>query len=79
MRVPFDRVFIVFSGKIIPLEPVKIGDVTIAGSMVVPPSCLLLGVQIGKLIGCDLEVRREANVTIIQGFYLDNTLPQLAD
>ena len=75
MRVPFDRVFTVVDGQIIPHMHVRIGNVTNAVGVPIPAELRVGGAEIDALIGQDLDVDREGGIIVINGFYL----PGIAD
>jgi hypothetical protein len=70
MRVPFDRVFTIVDGQIIPQMHVRIGNVTNAIGVPVPAELRVGGTEIDALIGQDLDVDREGGIIVINGFYL---------
>ena len=72
MRVPFNRVFTVVDGQIVPQMHIRIGSVTNAIGVPVPAELRVGGTEIDALIGYDLDVDREDGIIVIKGFYLSN-------
>jgi len=71
MRVPFSQVFDTTGGRISPRVPVRIGTATIGpGASLAASGVLVSGVDLGSLIGHDLEVEQDASgVVTIKGHY----------
>ena len=67
--MPFDRIFMIHDGQIIPLVHVSIGNVAFATGVPIPPPLALEGVEIKDFAGHDLEIEREDGLTVIKGVF----------
>jgi hypothetical protein len=73
MRMPFDRIFMIVEGQIIPLVHVSIGNVAFAAGVPIPPPLTLEGVEMKDFAGHDLEIEREDGLTVIKGLFRGST------
>jgi hypothetical protein len=71
MRIPFNSIFKVIDGRIIPLVHVAIGNVAVATGTAIPPTLTISGIEIRSLTDCDLAVRVEVGIIEVQDFYRD--------
>ena len=69
MRVPFSEVFDTTGGRIRPKVSVKIGIATMSPSGSMSPSAIVSGVNLGALVGHDLEVEQDGQVLVLKGNY----------
>jgi hypothetical protein len=79
MRVPYDQIFSVVEGRIAPVMPIRIGQMTNDVGVPVPPELRVDGIELAALIGYDLEVEQEDGLVVIKGFYSPNTQDDLTD
>jgi hypothetical protein len=75
MRIPFDSIFIVIDGRIIPLVHVAVGNVAVASGTFIPSNLTISGIEIGRLTNYDLAVKVEVGIMVIHGFYRDQPTP----
>jgi hypothetical protein len=79
MRVPYEQIFSVVEGRIAPLLPILIGNVTNDAGIPVPPELRLDGVELAALIGYDLEVEQIDGLVVVKGFYPPDTQEDLTE
>ena len=79
MRVPYDQIFAVVDGRIAPLLPIRIGNMTNDVGIPVPPELRVDGIEIAALIGYDLEVEQEDGLVVIKGFHSPDTQDDLTE
>jgi pyridoxal biosynthesis lyase PdxS len=69
MRVPFDSIFTLVEGRVVPHIHIAIGNVATAAGTPLSLTLVISGVQLGNLIDCDLAVEPADGVMEISGFY----------
>ena len=76
MRVPFNSVFKLIDGRLIPQSHIAIGNITIASGVSLSPGLLVSGNKIRTLTNSDLAIEDAAGIVVILGFYTGNDLPE---
>jgi len=79
MRVPYDQIFAVVDGRIAPLLPIRIGNMTNDVGIPVPPELRVDGIEVAALIGYDLEAEQEDGLLVIKGFHSPATQDDLTE
>jgi hypothetical protein len=69
MQVPFNSVFTLIDGRIIPKTHVAIGNVTMAAGTPILPILPIAGTWIGTITDCDLSVEDEDGIIVVVGYY----------
>ena len=72
MRVPFNSVFTLIDGRIIPKNHAAFGSVTMAAGTSILPILPIAGTQIGTITDCDLSVEDEDSIIVVIGYYCDD-------